>query len=119
MPFSCKEIVSRSGLNGLVRGVLSQATIYTKNNTMKRLSLRLRAAGLFVAFVIILMLIPDPAEGKPLPPEGLLAFSFSSPVPQRMQAYEELLQKAHENGTVRVIVTLNVNASKPSGGSGF
>src|SRR3990170_2706343 len=81
---------------------------------MKRLSLRLRSAGLFVAFVIILMLIPDPAEGKPLPPEGLLAFSFSSPVPQRMQAYEEILQKAHENGTVRVIVTLNV-PFKPEG----
>jgi len=75
---------------------------------MKEVPLRLRAAGLVVACFIGLMFLPDPAEGKPLPPKGLLAFSLDNPVPQRMQAYEELLQKAQENGTVRVIVTLNV-----------
>ncbi|OGO41486.1 MAG: hypothetical protein A2W36_06810, partial [Chloroflexi bacterium RBG_16_58_14] len=72
------------------------------------------AGLLLVSVAVWLSLLPAQAEGRSYPEPGHRQSLSGVPPSSKSGHYQELAEQAQENGTVRVLVTLNV-AFKPEG----
>ena len=71
-------------------------------------SLFVRMASLILTFVILITLVPSPVEGKSLTNGASIGYSIVGNTSFKTNLYETLQQKAQQDGSVRVIIRLNV-----------